>query len=81
MELFNLVDAGESDMAAITRTPFSPRCDLHWTTLELEPYRLIVPRDVPGENWSKLLTNHPFIHDDRSPIGGRQVDRILRQML
>lgn len=49
MELFNLVDARESDMAAITRTPFSPQCYLRWTTLELEPYRLIVPRDVPGE--------------------------------
>ncbi|MGE8337141.1 LysR substrate-binding domain-containing protein [Pseudomonas laurylsulfatiphila] len=80
MELVNLVDAGEIDMAAIIRPPFSLQSDLRWTTLALEPYRLIVPRDVPGEDWSKLLSSHPFIRYDRSSFGGRQVDRFLRQM-
>ncbi|RON69620.1 LysR substrate-binding domain-containing protein [Pseudomonas fluorescens] len=80
MELVNLVDAGEIDMAAIIRPPFSLQSDLRWTTLALEPYRLIVPRDVPGEDWSKLLCSQPFIRYDRSSFGGRQVDRFLRQM-
>ncbi|MDN3219734.1 LysR substrate-binding domain-containing protein [Pseudomonas nunensis] len=80
MELVNLVDAGEIDMAAIIRPPFSLQSDLRWTTLALEPYRLIVPRDVPGEDWSKLLSSQPFIRYDRSSFGGRQVDRFLRQM-
>lgn len=80
MELVNLVDAGEIDMAAIIRPPFSLQSDLRWTTLALEPYRLIVPRDVPGEDWSELLSSHPFIRYDRSSFGGRQVDRFLRQM-
>ncbi|MGF6512943.1 DNA-binding transcriptional LysR family regulator [Pseudomonas sp. BT76 TE3572] len=80
MELVNLVDAGEIDMAAIIRPPFSLQSDLRWTTLALEPYRLIVPRDVPGEDWSELLSTQPFIRYDRSSFGGRQVDRFLRQM-
>ncbi|VVP59072.1 HTH-type transcriptional regulator YofA [Pseudomonas fluorescens] len=80
MELVNLVDAGEIDMAAIIRPPFSLQSDLRWTTLALEPYRLIVPCDLPGEDWSELLSSQPFIRYDRSSFGGRQVDRFLRQM-
>ncbi|MEX5666411.1 LysR family transcriptional regulator [Pseudomonas fluorescens] len=80
MELVNLVDAGEIDMAVIIRPPFSLQSDLRWTTLALEPYRLIVPRDVPGDDWTRLLSSQPFIRYDRSSFGGRQVDRLLRQM-
>ncbi|MFI8222361.1 LysR family transcriptional regulator [Pseudomonas sp. NPDC085632] len=80
MELVNLVDAGEIDMAVIIRPPFSLQSDLRWTTLALEPYRLIVPRDMPGDDWTQLLSSQPFIRYDRSSFGGRQVDRFLRQM-
>jgi DNA-binding transcriptional LysR family regulator len=80
MELVNMVDAGEIDMAVIIRPPFSLQSDLRWTTLALEPYRLIVPRDVPGDDWTQLLCSQPFIRYDRSSFGGRQVDRFLRQM-
>ncbi|WP_338498770.1 LysR family transcriptional regulator [Pseudomonas sp. WP18] len=80
MELVNLVDAGEIDLAVIIRPPFSLHSDLRWTTLALEPYRLIVPRQVPGDDWAALLSTHPFIRYDRSSFGGRQVDRFLRQM-
>ena len=80
VELINLVDAGEIDMAVMIRPPFSLQSDLRWTTLALEPYRLIVPRGMPGEDWSALLSSQPFIRYDRSSFGGRQVDRFLRQM-
>jgi DNA-binding transcriptional LysR family regulator len=80
MELVNLVDAGEIDMAVIIRPPFSLQSDLRWTTLALEPYRLIVPHEVPGDDWTRLLSSQPFIRYDRSSFGGRQVDRFLRQM-
>ncbi|WLH15370.1 LysR substrate-binding domain-containing protein [Pseudomonas hefeiensis] len=80
MELVNLVDAGEIDMAAIIRPPFPLQNDLRWTTLALEPYRLIVPREVSGEDWAALLSSLPFIRYDRASFGGRQVDRFLRQM-
>ncbi|MGX9566277.1 LysR family transcriptional regulator [Pseudomonas viciae] len=80
IELINLVDVGEIDLAAIIRPPFSLQSDLRWTTLIQEPYRLIVPRDVPGDDWAGLLASQPFIRYDRSSFGGRQVDRFLRQM-
>ncbi|WP_024645559.1 LysR family transcriptional regulator [Pseudomonas syringae] len=79
MDLVNQVDAGELDMAAIIRPPFSLQSDLRWTTLTREPYRLIVPADVQGEDWSELISSQPFIRYDRSSFGGRQVDRFLRQ--
>ncbi|KTB61210.1 LysR family transcriptional regulator [Pseudomonas viridiflava ICMP 13104] len=79
MDLINQVDTGELDMAAIIRPPFSLQSDLRWTTLTREPYRLIVPADVQGEDWSELISSQPFIRYDRSSFGGRQVDRFLRQ--
>ncbi|WP_313053832.1 LysR substrate-binding domain-containing protein [Pseudomonas lopnurensis] len=80
MELLNLVDAGEIDIAAIIRPPFELQSDLRWTTLAREPYRLLVPKALPGDDWRELLASQPFIRYDRSSFGGRQVDRFLRQM-
>lgn len=79
MELVNQVDSGEIDMAAIIRPPFSLQSDLRWTTLAREPYRLIVPADMPGDDWAELLSSQHFIRYDRSSFGGRQVDRFLRE--
>ncbi|AVI64089.1 LysR substrate-binding domain-containing protein [Halomonas sp. M1] len=78
MDLMNQVDAGELDMAVIIRPPFSLHSDLRWTPLAHEPFRLLVPRQLPGEEWRELLTHHPFVRYDRTSFGGRQVDRFLR---
>lgn len=78
MELLNLVDAGEIDMAAIIRPPFSLHSDLRWSTLAHEPFRLLVPRHVDGDDWAELLSGQPFVRYDRASFGGRQVDRFLR---
>jgi len=80
MELLNLVDAGEIDMAIVIRPPFSLQSDLQWTTLAREPFRLIVPRNVEGDDWAELLATRPFVRYDRASFGGRQVDRFLRAM-
>ena len=77
-ELLNLVDAGEIDMAAIIRPPFSLHSDLRWHTLAHEPFRLLVPRHVEGDHWADLLSSQPFVRYDRASFGGRQVDRFLR---
>jgi len=78
LELLNLVDAGEVEMAAIIRPPFSLHSDLRWTTLAHEPFRLLVPRHVDGDDWADLLSSQPFVRYDRASFGGRQVDRFLR---
>lgn len=79
LELMNMVDAGDIDMAMIIRPPFSLQSDLRWTTLVSEPYRLIVPAHLTSNDWAELLSTQPFIRYDRSSFGGRQVDRFLRQ--
>jgi DNA-binding transcriptional LysR family regulator len=78
MDLIDRVDAGEIDMAAIIRPPYSLHSDLRWTTLVHEPFCLLVPRHVEGDDWADLLAGQPFVRYDRSSFGGRQVDRFLR---
>ena len=78
MDLINQVDAGEIDMAAVIRPPFSLQSDLRWTTLVHEPFRLLVPRQVDGDDWAELIASQPFVRYDRASFGGRQVDRFLR---
>lgn len=78
MELVNQVDAGELDMAVIIRPPFSLHSDLRWTPLAHEPFRLIVPQHIGGDQWRELIAHQPFVRYDRASFGGRQVDRFLR---
>ncbi len=77
-QLLNSVDAGELDVAAIIRPPFSLQRDLRWTALSREPFRLLVPRRIEGDDWIDLVSRHPFVRYDRASFGGRQVDRFLR---
>ena len=79
MDLMDQVDAGELDLAIVIRPPFALQSDLRWTTLVSEPFRLIVPRAVHGDDWRTLLAQQPFIRYDRASFGGRLVDRFLRQ--
>lgn len=78
MDLVHLVDAGEIDMAIVIKPPFPLHSDLRWTTLASEPFRLLVPRKVEGDDWAALLASQPFVRYDRASFGGRQVDRFLR---
>jgi DNA-binding transcriptional LysR family regulator len=79
-ELFDLVDAGDIEMAAVIRPPFPLHSDLRWTTLAHEPFRLIVPRPIKQNDWAELLSNQPFVRYERASFGGRQVDRFLRSI-
>jgi DNA-binding transcriptional LysR family regulator len=78
MQLLDLVDSGKLDLAVVIRPPFALQRDLHWTTLAEEPFRLLVPRSVRGDDWAELLRTQPFIRYDRVSFGGRQVERFLR---
>jgi DNA-binding transcriptional LysR family regulator len=78
MHLLDRVDAGEVDLAVIIRPPVALQGDLRWTTLAHEPFRLLVPRRVRGDDWAQLLETQPFLRYDRASFGGRQVDRFLR---
>ncbi|XQU07875.1 LysR family transcriptional regulator [Halomonas sp. LY9] len=78
LALMNQVDAGELDMAVIIRPPFSLHSDLRWQPIAHEPFRLLVPRSMAGDDWRGLLSSQPFVRYDRASFGGRQVDRFLR---
>lgn len=78
MELLDHVDSGELDMAVLIRPPFSLHPDLDWTTLAREPFRLLVPEQLSGDDWRVMLESQPFIRYDRASFGGRQVERFLR---
>ena len=79
MDLLNAVDAGDVELAITIRPPHSLPSDLRWTPLVNEPYRLVVPKAVTGDDWLELLGANPFIRYDRSSYGGRQVDHFLRR--
>ncbi|MDR5906903.1 LysR family transcriptional regulator [Franzmannia qiaohouensis] len=79
MQLVDLVDAGELDMAVSIRPPFSLQSDLRWTTLAREPFRLLVPAGQAGSDWRECLSDRPFVRYDRASFGGRQVERFLRE--
>ncbi|MBP6900064.1 MAG: LysR family transcriptional regulator [Burkholderiaceae bacterium] len=80
MDLVNHVDAGDLDMAVVIRPTFALPADLRWATLVHEPFRLLVPRDVAGDDWAEILSTQPFIRYDRISFGGRQVDRFLQRV-
>ncbi len=78
LDLLGLVDAGEIDLAVLIRPPFAVPADLEWRTLVAEPFVLLAPASLPGDDWRALLETAPFIRYDRRSFGGRRVDQFLR---
>ncbi len=79
LELLSQVDAGELDQAIIIRPPFDLPKELHVQVLRKEPFVLIVPHAVEGDNPLQLLNAHPHVRYDRASFGGRLVSRFLRE--
>ncbi|CBJ39727.1 putative transcriptional regulators, LysR family (plasmid) [Ralstonia solanacearum CMR15] len=78
LDLLGLVDAGEIDLAVLIRPPFAVPADLAWRTLVAEPFVLLAPAGLPGDNWRALQETAPFIRYNRRSFGGRRVDQFLR---
>ncbi|WP_341964374.1 LysR family transcriptional regulator [Pseudomonas sp. RC10] len=77
--LLNRVDAGEIDVAILIRPPFSLPKELHLEVIEREPFVLIAPASVKGDDPLELLREQRFVRYDRHSFGGRQVTRFLRE--
>lgn len=77
--LLNAVDAGEIDLAILIRPPFALPKELHLDVIEREPFVLIAPASVAGDDPLQLLKEHRLVRYDRHSFGGRQVTRFLRQ--
>jgi DNA-binding transcriptional LysR family regulator len=79
LPLMDQVDSGELDFALI-RTPFDFPPELQWKSLKREPYVLIAPASMPGDDWRELLQTQPFLRYDRLSFSGRQIDRFLQSL-
>ena len=77
--LLNWVDAGEVDVAILIRPPFSLPKELHLEVIEREPFVLIAPASIKGDDPLELLREQRFVRYDRHSFGGRQVTRFLRE--
>lgn len=79
LNLLSQLDAGELDVAILIKPPFELPKELHVQVLEVEPFVLIVPLDMPEQDPLRLLAEQPHVRYDRSSFGGRQVTRFLRE--
>ncbi|TFY90065.1 LysR family transcriptional regulator [Pseudomonas kairouanensis] len=79
LELLSQVDAGELDSAIIIRPPFDLPKELHVQVLRNEPFVLIVPHTLAGDDPLHLISTQPHVRYDRASFGGRLVSRFLRE--
>ncbi|MFL9812707.1 LysR family transcriptional regulator [Stutzerimonas sp. VN223-3] len=79
LNLLSQIDAGEIDLAVMIRPPFALPKELHAELIQQEPFVLITPLKIEGDDPFKLLVEHPFVRYDRSSFGGRQVSQFLRK--
>lgn len=77
--LLSQVDAGELDLALMIKPPFELPKELLEIPLAREPFVLIAPLDVEGDDPLQLLAEQPFVRYDRASFGGRLVSRFLRE--
>lgn len=79
LDLLGQVDAGELDLALLIRPPFELPKELMQVDLACEPFVLIAPTGMAGDDPLQLLREQPFVRYDRRSFGGRQVERFLRE--
>jgi len=77
--LLSMVEAGDVDLAITIKPSFSLAKELWSETLLREPYVLIVPPGIDGDDPKTLLREQPFVRYDRTSFGGRQVSHYLRE--
>ncbi|EUB87285.1 LysR family transcriptional regulator [Pseudomonas sp. GM30] len=79
LNLLSQVDAGEVDLAIMIKPPFELPKELSATVIRREPFVLIVPLQVEGDDPLQLLADQPQVRYDRNSFGGRLVTRFLRE--
>jgi DNA-binding transcriptional LysR family regulator len=79
LNLLSQVDTGEVDLAILIKPPFELPKELSAQVIRREPFVLIVPADLDGDDPLQLLAEHPHVRYDRNSFGGRLVTRFLRE--
>lgn len=79
-ELSSIVEGGELDIAATTKSPRRLSKGLRWTRLYSEPMVLIVPKRPQfqlADSVLRILESAPFLRFDRRTWTGQLVERVL----
>lgn len=79
LNLLSQVDAGELDLALLIKPPFELPKELLQVSLAREPFVLITPLSVSGNDPLHILAEQPFVRYDRRSFGGRRVNQFLRE--
>ncbi|WP_434457285.1 LysR family transcriptional regulator [Stutzerimonas urumqiensis] len=79
LDLLSQLDAGELDLALLIKPPFPLPKELLEVPLAREPFVLVLPDHLAGDDPIALLANQPLVRYDRRSFGGRLVERFLRQ--
>ncbi|MNF58641.1 LysR family transcriptional regulator [Pseudomonas sp. Irchel s3b6] len=79
LDLLSQVDTGEVDLALLIKPPFDLPKELSVQVVRKEPFVLIVPSNLEGDDPLQLLADHPHVRYDRNSFGGRRVTRFLRE--
>jgi DNA-binding transcriptional LysR family regulator len=79
LNLLSQVDAGELDLAIMIKPPFSLPKELHAEVIAREPFVLIMPANIQGDDPRQILSDNPFIRYDQRSFGGRRVTQFLRE--
>jgi DNA-binding transcriptional LysR family regulator len=79
LNLLSQVDAGELDLALLIKPPFELPKELLQVSLAREPFVLITPLSVSGNDPLHILVEQPFVRYDRRSFGGRRVNQFLRE--
>ena len=79
LNLLSQVDAGELDLAIMIKPPFSLPKELHAEVIAKEPFVLIMPANMQGDDPRQILSDNLFIRYDQRSFGGRRVTQFLRE--
>ncbi len=79
LDLLSQVDTGEVDLALLIKPPFDLPKEMSVQVVRKEPFVLIVPSNLEGDDPLQLLADHPHVRYDRNSFGGRLVTRFLRE--
>lgn len=79
LNLLSQVDAGELDLAIMIKPPFALPKELHAEVIAREPFVLVAPLDLEGDDPRQLLSEQPLIRYDQRSFGGRRVTQFLRE--
>jgi DNA-binding transcriptional LysR family regulator len=77
LALVSQVDAGEVDLAVMSRPNFTLSETIEWRRLALEPFVLLAPEGIAADSWRAAFACAPFIRCARHTFAGQLVDQFL----